>query len=217
MNNRSKISVKNLCLTLILLLAGCFSSFAENPPYTRISELDEMDFREMLGSVELGSYADQIRAKQLEDGKNLLRTFSQNIGCNVETFRNKEIILVTIPARLLFAPNETELNETAGELLEPFKKYLKEPDKYRLLLTMHTDNTGSEPYREALTEERVEAVFDWFEKSNGVDTTYIFTYAFGDEEPLYENDSQEHRDKNRRLEVYIMPGQTMVDQYKKSK
>lgn len=218
MKSRLKMSVRKLLLTSLILFAAVPNILAESQKAPRrVPELDDMEFKEMVMSVDLGKYADVIKKKQLEEGTNLLKFFEKKEGCNVETFRNKEIILVTIPAKLLFAPNETVLDHKAGEYLEHFKKYLKEPDKYRVLLTMHTDNTGSEEYREILTEERVEAVFDWFDEANGVDTSYLFTYFFGDDQPLYPNDSRENREKNRRLEIYIMPGLKMIEQAKKFK
>lgn len=214
MKNHLKHSV-NLLLVISFLLLGNVSAFSQNKEAGRVAELDEMDFNEILHSVDLGKNADDIRKKQIDEGKNLLKFFNKSNGCNVETFRNKEVIVVTIPAHLLFAPNEVDLSSKAGDYLEHFKKYLKEPDKYRVLLVMHTDNTGSELYREWLTEDRADAIFDWFDQTNGVDTSYLFTYSFADENPLFDNDSKQNREKNRRLEVYIMPGQKMVDQYKK--
>lgn len=218
MKKVSKMSVRTLLLSFSLMMSVAFSVSAQSGKGSkRNPALDKLDFTEMIISVDLGKHADEIRTRQFEEGKSLLKFFDKKNGCNVETFKNKEIILVTIPAKMLFAPNETVLSEKAGEYLEHFKKYLKEPDRYRVLLTMHTDNTGSEDYREILTEERVDAIFDWFDQANGVDTSYLFTYSFADEEPLVPNDSQENRDRNRRLEVYIMPGLKMVEAAKKSK
>ena len=87
---------------------------------------------------------------------------------------------------------------------------------YRVLIVMHTDNTGSEQYRESLTVERAEAVADWFERS-GVDTEYLFPYAMSDDISLVPNDSFENRDRNRRLEVYLVPGEKMVEKAKKGR
>lgn len=87
---------------------------------------------------------------------------------------------------------------------------------YRVMLVMHTDNTGNEAYREQLTVDRVNTVFDWFVNS-GSDTRYLFSYAIGDSMPLRANDSMDNRDKNRRLEIYLVPGQKMVDQAKKGR
>ena len=87
---------------------------------------------------------------------------------------------------------------------------------YRVLLTMHTDNTGSDSYRDQLTLDRVESVFNWFEDSN-VDTRYLFDYAMSDDIPLEPNTSIDSRRKNRRLEVYLVPGKRMLEQAKKGR
>lgn len=87
---------------------------------------------------------------------------------------------------------------------------------YRVLLVMHTDNTGSEPYREIITNERADAVFDWFVES-GADTKYLFNYALSDDMPLVENNSIQNRERNRRLEVYLVPGKKMLEQAKKGR
>lgn len=181
--------------------------------------LDDMSFTEMINSVvPEGKSADLIRKFQEKEGRNRLynREYNAKNSCMVETFRNKEVLLVTIPASKLFAPNETTVRKEAAALLAPLKRYLKEPDMYRVLLVMHTDNTGSEKYREVLTEERSTALFEWF-VNQGCDTRYLFSYAYGDDMPLMENNSMTNREKNRRLEVYLVPGKKMIDQAKKGR
>lgn len=216
MKNLLKISAKGLSAVIaagILSIAGTFSaSGARNP------DLDEMTFIEMVNSVDLGQYSDFIQKFQDKEARNKLLNgkYSPKSKCTVENFRNKEVLLITIPAELLFAPNETLLKDKAGEFLAPLKRYLKNPDTYRVLLVMHTDNTGSVAYRDELTEERVESVFEWFEEE-GCDTSFLFPYAMGDEMKLKENDSQANRAANRRLEVYLMPGTKMIEQAKKGR
>lgn len=182
-------------------------------------DLDEIEFVEMLNSVPLDEKsADLIRKFQEKEGRNRLygREYNSKNGCTVETYRNKEVLLVTIPASALFAPNDTVLRKSAATLLSPLRRYLKEPDMYRVLMVMHTDNTGSELYREQLTEKRSQAVHEWF-VNQGADTSYLFPYAFGDDMPLVENNSMSNREKNRRLEVYLMPGKKMLEQAKKGR
>lgn len=204
---------------IILLASFLFLPFlsqgkdVERAKNERIEELDSMDFIEMLNSVETGSASSLIQKFQAKEGKNRLLNGKYNPGgeCNVEAFRNKEVLLVTIPAHLLFEPNSTYLRAGAQDYLTPIKRYLKDPDMFRVILVMHTDNTGSEEYRDQLTAERVNSVFDWFEDS-GANTTYLFSYALGDEMPLRPNDSMENRRMNRRLEIYLVPGTKMVEQ-----
>lgn len=187
---------------------------AESP-----DDLDELNFIEMVNSVPLdGKSAELIRKFQEKEGRNRLygREYNAKNNCTVETYRNKEVLLVTIPAASLFSPNSTQLRPEAAKLLEPLKRYLKDPDMYRVLMVMHTDNTGSQAYRDHLTEERSKVISDWYAEY-GADTTYLFPYAFGDDMPLVENNSMSNRERNRRLEVYLVPGKKMLEQAKKGR
>lgn len=219
--------LKTLCkgLTVCTLLFSSFTSVDAASPKKnvasdegRIEELDGMDFIEMLNSVDVKNTSELIQKFQTKEGKTRLLNgkYNPKSECTVEAFRNKEVLLVTIPAHLLFAPNMTELRKDAGDYLAPIRRYLKDPDMYRVMLVMHTDNTGSEPYRYQLTTDRVNAVFDWFEES-GSDTRYLFSYSLGDDMPLRQNDSMDNRDKNRRLEIYLLPGKKMVEQAAKGR
>ena len=205
----------------MILTAGA-SLFCVQPAFgaepNPVDELANMTFIEMVNSVELGKQSELIQKFQKREAQSKLMNGKYNPKgeCTVETFRNREVLLLTIPAHLLFAPNSTELKQGAAEYLQPIRRYLKDPDMYRVMLVMHTDNTGSEEYRDRLTLQRVDAVYDWFENS-GSDTRYLFPFAMGDELPLDENTSMENRDRNRRLEIYLVPGTKMLEQAKKGR
>lgn len=217
MKNRLKTWGRHSVMTAFVALAAFLSSPDASAAKQEEEQLDTLSFIEMINSVDLGEQSEFVQKFQNKEARNkLLSKFNGNDGCSVENFRNKEVLLITIPARLLFAPNETLLNDKAPEYLSPFKRYLKQPDTYRVLLVMHTDNTGSPQYRDEITEERVESIFEYFEEQ-GCNTTFLFPYAMGDDMPIYENDSQMNRDANRRLEIYLMPGKKMLEQAKKGK
>lgn len=209
--------MRRLILTVIVAICLCGMRASAQE-----SSLEDLTFAQMLKSVDLSKdkkAADLIRKFQdLEARQKLMNgPLSPKQGnCNIEAFRKKEVILVTIPARNLFAPNSADLSEGAAKFLTPIKRYMKDPDMFRVLLVMHTDNTGSEQYRDNITADRVDAVTAWFE-DQGADTSFTFSYAFGDESPLVPNTSYENRDKNRRLEVYLMPGTKMLEAAKKGK
>lgn len=227
MKSRLKISYNIFAATAMMvsvaLMGGHDVDAKETPKQEtnasqRIESLDNLSFIEMLNSVDVGNTSALIQKFQTKEGKNRLLNGKYNPkgNCTVEAYRNKEVLLVTIPAHLLFDPNMTELKNGASDYLAPIRRYLKDPDMYRVMIVMHTDNTGSEPYREQITVDRVNTVFDWFENS-GSDTRYLFSYALGDDMPLRPNNSMDNRDKNRRLEIYLIPGQKMVDQAKKGR
>ena len=131
----------------------------------------------------------------------------------VELTRDNEVIIVTIPAERLFDSNDTVLAATGPAALKPMLRYLKNPGFYKLLLVMHSDDTGSKAYTVRLTRSRVNAVYDWFDANGDVD--YIVPYALGSNDPLNANDSMEKRRKNRRLEIYIVPNDVMLEQAKR--
>ena len=223
MKNHLKILFRVIFLSGLLLFStqnmnGEKKKTDDNDTRKRIEALDELDFIDMLNSVDVGKTSELIQKFQTKEGKNRLLNgkYSPKGECSVEAYRNKEVLLITIPAHLLFSPNMTELKPGASEYLSPIKRYLKDPDMYRVILVMHTDNTGSTEYRDQLTADRVNSVFDWFDNS-GADTRYMFSYALGDDMPFRPNDSMENRDKNRRLEIYLVPGKKMVEQAQKGR
>ena len=205
--------MKNLLKTLIfssLFILLPFISHAQ-------TELDEMTKEELLFSLALGKQVPLIKKFQEKEATRLLNNNynPKKNGCNIETMRSGEVIIITIPTDLLFLPNERTLIDDCDNFLSPIQRYLKTPDFYRVLLVMHTDDTGSETYTDELSLDRVDAVFDWFETHN-TNTTYLFPTASGASEPLFgtKNNTVKNRAKNRRLEIYLIPGEEMLRQAK---
>ena len=195
-----------------LLLCGALNAAAD-----RVPELDAMSNDELITSLDMGKQAQAVRDAQGREAKKLINsTYEPSTGCNVETYRNGEVIIITIPARLLFVPNSTELTAEADQWLKPLKKYAmaSKPDFFRMLLVMHTDNTGSQAYTDDLSLRRVDAIFEEMGELD-FDTSYIFPTAAGATDPLFPNNTMEGRDSNRRLEVYLIPGKGMQDAAKK--
>ena len=116
---------------------------------------------------------------------------------------------------MLFDPNDTVLNKLGEEQLKPFLRLLNNAGFYKMLLVMHSDNTGSSEYTLNLTRQRVNAIFDWFDENGSVD--YVVPYALGETDPVVDNNSVENRKTNRRLEIFLIPEQVMLQQAKKGR
>lgn len=219
MRNHWKIFFNRLAVAIVAMtVVPGLAQARSGETSERDEELDNLSFVEMVNSVELGKNAELIRKFQDKEGKTRLlnsRTVPKT-DWTVELYRNKEVLLISVPASRLFAPNSTTLTSGASEYLNPIRRYLRDPDMYRVLLVMHTDNTGSESYRDNLTVERAEAVFNWFE-DKGEDTRFLFDYAMSDDMPLKPNNSVDNRADNRRLEIYLVPGKKMLEQAKKGR
>ena len=147
------------------------------------------------------SYQENMAKGLLEKNLNVMRT------------RNDEVIMVTIPADFLFAPNDTQLLSNADNILKQFSGLMRQSDFYRMVLAMYHDDTGSAQFCKSITEKRLLSVFDWFSIYSS--TQYISRFACGNSNPILPNNSIFNRRQNRRLEIYLIPGSIMIEQAKK--
>lgn len=131
------------------------------------------------------------------------------LGYKVETMRKGEIVIVTIPTDKLFGPNSTQLLPTAAVDLKNFLPYFKVPDKFKIVLAVHSDDSGSDSYLSSLCEERIVALYDYFD-TNAKNTESLVGYPIAGGDPLEENNTRAHRAANRRLEIYILPGTALI-------
>ena len=167
-----------------------------------------LDENLLLPEIKNEKHADKIQEFQYD-----MAVAFKKSNYDVEIMRDDEVIVITIPASQLFDANDTVLNRVGEERLKPFLRMIKNPGFYKLLLVMHSDNTGSEFYTLNLTRQRVNAIFDWLDENGSVD--YVVPYALGDTDPIVDNNSVENRKRNRRLEIYLVPEKTMLQQAKK--
>lgn len=169
-----------------------------------------LDENLMTPEIKNNKQADKIQEFQYEMAVAFKRS-----NYDVEIMRDDEVIIVTIPASQLFEPNDTVVSKLGETQLKPFLKMIQVPGVYKLLLVMHSDNTGSQEYTLNLTRQRVNAIYDWFDENGSVD--YVVPYALGDTDPIVDNNSVENRKTNRRLEIYLVPEHLMLQQAKKGR
>ena len=74
---------------------------------------------------------------------------------------------------------------------------------WKLQIAGHTDNVGNDQVNLILSKKRAEAVRDYL-VSKGVPADRIRTLFFGETQPIASNDTEEGRQKNRRVEMTIV-------------
>lgn len=202
--------VSHICLIALAIVAMVCSMSLDAKDH--VEDIYDLSLDENLMTPEIKSdkQADRIQEYQY----NMAVAFKKS-NYEVEVMRDDEVIVITIPASQLFEPNDTVLSKLGEEQLKPFLRMVKNPGFYKMLLVMHSDNTGSSEYTLNLTRQRVNAIFDWFDENGSVD--YVVPYALGETDPLVDNNSVENRKTNRRLEIFLVPEQTMLQQAKKGK
>lgn len=169
-------------------------------------DITQLTLDENLSIPDLGKQARKIRTAQSREMKRLQKARLSDL----KLIRNYEVLKATLSASNLFLPNDTVLSDRADIYLRPFLAALRVPDFYHVMLVMHSDDTGSEAYSLDLTRARAHAVRDWFTR-NGGNTDFVVIYEAGAFDPIASNETLEGRARNRRLDIYLIPEEKMVD------
>lgn len=193
-------------LTLILVLS--FSSLCP-VAMANDNEVDVLDLRldENIATPEVPKKAKQYVHKAMD---HLRRHLNKN-GLNAVSSRDGEVLEITIPASELFATGSLELKPNAKTRFQALGVVLREPLKYKVLLAVHTDDTGDNQYADSISAARANAIDDCFWEIAGQKDTNVIPYGIGKDEPIDANTSRNGRAKNRRVEIFIVPDRGLLE------
>lgn len=104
---------------------------------------------------------------------------------------------------LSFEFNSYKINSSSFPFLDELASIMIAQPDWKLELSGHTDNVGSESTNLQISKARVEEVKKYL-ISKGVIPEKISVFAFGESKPIASNNTQEGRDKNRRVEIKII-------------
>jgi outer membrane protein OmpA-like peptidoglycan-associated protein len=150
----------------------------------------------------IGHHMDKQK-KELEDIKE----------AKVETIKDGEGLKVTFEEGILFQTNSSTLNPSSQDALTKFATSLKNNQETNVVISGHTDNTGSDAINDPLSERRADAVANYL-KSKGVSGKRLTTVGSGSRQPVASNETAEGRQQNRRVEVVIVANDKMVKEAK---
>lgn len=209
--------MKALRLFLIVLAAivPSVSRAADPDPWENYDEamFMDMDFDANIASPALSSDKERRAVRRYigELGKRVAEK-----GYIVETDRDDEVMVVTIPLEKLFLPNDTLLRAGFEKTLRPLIGFLKDPGMFKVVYAVHSDNTGSENYNYDLSNERVASIYDWL-LDNISEDLIVIPFAMGDTDPIGSNLTRDGRRQNRRLEIFFVPGPELILRARKGK
>lgn len=138
-----------------------------------------------------------------------------NGGYKTDKVRDGEVVVVTVEASKLFRANSTVLREGAAAVLQPLVPYLKRTDNYKIVLAVHSDDTGDAEYSDRLTADRASAIDSFVASKTGGGESNIIPYGLGSDEPVASNASIRNRAANRRVEFYFIPTEEFISKVKK--
>ena len=103
---------------------------------------------------------------------------------------------------LLFYFDKATLRPEADGMLSEVAQQLRELGGRPLLIEGHTDDAGTEPYNRKLSQARAAAVAEWMATKGGIEAGCMRAVGYWYSRPAAPNDSEEGRQKNRRVEIH---------------
>jgi len=160
-----------------------------------------------IGAV-VGGAAGAIIGNKMDKQKKELEAIE---NAKVEAINGGEALMVTFESGILFATNSSTLNSASQWALTQFANSLKANPDTEVNIIGHTDNTGTDAINNPLSENRANSVKS-FLMSQGVSASRMTSAGMGSTQPVANNATVDGRSLNRRVEVFIIPNQKMIQE-----
>jgi outer membrane protein OmpA-like peptidoglycan-associated protein len=126
-----------------------------------------------------------------------------------------EGIVVEFSSNILFGFDESNISNEAKTNLNKLVTVLNSYPETDIEVQGHTDSRGSEAYNQNLSVQRATAVSRYL-TSAGISTSRLNIKGFGETLPKYENDTENGRTQNRRVEFLITANEKMKAEAEKN-
>lgn len=101
---------------------------------------------------------------------------------------------------ILFDTNKATIKSSSKTVLDDLGKALKENASVKISIVGHTDSDGNDSENLKLSEKRAQSVANYFVTNFGIEKSRMTTSGKGESEPISDNDSEERKKENRRVE-----------------
>ena len=122
----------------------------------------------------------------------------------VQVVESDDNIRLIMPGNITFKTDSADINSSFYPVLNSVAKVLKKYSNSTVMVSGHTDSTGSAAYNLELSKSRAQSVASYLE-GQGVKASRFEVLGMGSSNPIASNSSAEGRSQNRRVEIKIVP------------
>ncbi|MFH1799824.1 MAG: OmpA family protein [Candidatus Omnitrophota bacterium] len=195
------------------IMVGCAS--ADDPGTLSLNRQQGATIESLQGEI--------LRLNQELDGRGSLREDLQKVMPKIEKMLAEQILrgdarivlgpkglVVTVLDHALFDPDDTQFTSAGEEILGKIAFVLSSDlSKNQVILEGHTDNQPIEDADRVTNWEysigRVTAVLHYFIKTKELAPERFGVAGYAEYRPVDSNATEEGRDRNRRVEIVILP------------
>lgn len=106
---------------------------------------------------------------------------------------------------VVFGFNQSQLTTAARTTLDGVIAQIQSYPRSKITVAGHTDSRGDADYNMQLSLQRAQAVSDYISRHLSQSRAAIEAIGYGEESPIADNDSASGQQKNRRVEIIVMP------------
>jgi len=123
--------------------------------------------------------------------------------------RDERGIVVSLPS-VAFDTNEYEVNDEYFDVLKEAADVIMAYPKSKAQIEGHTDDVGDDEYNLELSKKRANAVRTYLIENFDIEPGRLIAVGFGETQPIASNQTTEGRQKNRRVDIVLLPGDDSV-------
>lgn len=112
---------------------------------------------------------------------------------------------ISMKSAVLFDSGKWTLKAEAKQELHKAALDIKNYPGARIVIEGHTDSVGSTAANQTLSEKRAGVVREYFAKTEKFGKYKIMISGYGESRPIASNETEEGREKNRRVNIILIP------------
>ena len=126
------------------------------------------------------------------------------VSTGVQVVESDDNIRLIMPGNITFQTDSADINSNFYAVLNSVAKVLNKYSNSTVLVSGHTDSTGSADYNLALSKSRAQSVAAYLQ-GQGVKASRFEVMGMGSSNPIASNADAVGRAQNRRVEIKIIP------------
>ena len=149
----------------------------------------------------VGAGGGYLWSKKMQDQKVAMERATVGTGVAVSQTSDNRLKL-DIPSDISFATGRSDINSSFAPILNQFASSLNQNPVTTVTIVGHTDSVGTDATNNPLSMDRANSTRNYL-AARGVANNRIATDGRGEREPIADNNTNDGRSKNRRVEIYV--------------
>lgn len=174
-----------------------------------VSQPDVVEIRGVAGNENARAEISRLLSQELGESQNfrISVTYDKKYDplANIPTPEDcvNEIETILSVRQITFAPSSADIDEAAQDTIDKIADVLKKCEDVPMEVGGHTDSQGRTVMNQTLSQQRAEAVVTAL-LGKRVLTTNLNAVGYGETVPIADNDTEEGREANRRIEFKLI-------------